>query len=116
LCTLGRRGEVSDPPGLGIARLLLGDSGPEELAAFVQSTIGRVLEYDERRGTDLVETLEAWFASGARPAETAKALHIHPNTVAQRLDRVTRLLGAGWRDPRRALDLQLALRFHRLSA
>ena len=48
------------------------------------------------------------------PAEAAKVLMIHPNTVAQRLDRVSRLLGRGWRDPGRALDLQMALRLYRL--
>jgi hypothetical protein len=114
LLTLGRSGEVSDPAGLGLARLVLGDSGPDELDAFVEAAIGPVLAYDRRRGTNLVETVEAWFAAGSRPAETAKALHIHPNTVAQRLDRVSRLLGPGWRDPARALDLQMALRLYRL--
>jgi DNA-binding PucR family transcriptional regulator len=39
---------------------------------------------------------------------------VHPNTVSQRLDRVGELLGSSWRDPGRALDLQLALRVHRL--
>ncbi|MGH3332202.1 MAG: helix-turn-helix domain-containing protein, partial [Nocardioidaceae bacterium] len=48
------------------------------------------------------------------PAETAKTLHIHPNTVAQRLDRIARLLGEDWRDPAKALDLQMALRLWRL--
>ncbi|HSE71745.1 MAG TPA: GAF domain-containing protein [Nocardioidaceae bacterium] len=114
LLTLGRSGEVSDPAGLGLARLVLGGSGPAELDAFVRSTIGPVLEYDERRGTELVETLDAWFSAGSKPAETAKRLHIHPNTVAQRLDRITRLLGEGWRDPSRSLDLQMALRLWRL--
>jgi sugar diacid utilization regulator len=114
LITLGRSGEVSDPAGLGLARLLLGQNGPEELDAFISGQVGPVLEYDDRRGTELVATLEAWFAAGARPAETAKRLHVHPNTVAQRLDRVTRLLGADWRDPGRGLDIQLALRLWRL--
>jgi sugar diacid utilization regulator len=114
LLTLGRSGEVSDPAGLGLARLLLGQNGPEELAAFIESAVGPVLAYDERRGTGLVATLEAWFAAGARPAETAKRLHVHPNTVAQRLDRIGTLLGDDWRDPGRALDVQLALRLSRL--
>ncbi|HLN78150.1 MAG TPA: GAF domain-containing protein [Nocardioidaceae bacterium] len=114
LLTLGRAGEVSDPAGLGLARLVLGGNGPEELDAFVEAAVGPVLAYDERRGTNLLETMEAWFGAGSRPAETAKALHIHPNTVAQRLDRVSRLLGEGWRDPSRALDLQMALRLYRL--
>ena len=114
LLTLGRSGEVSDPAGLGLARLLLGQNGPDELDAFIETTVGPVLAYDERRGTELVATLEAWFAAGSRPAETAKRLHVHPNTVAQRLDRIGTLLREDWRDPGRALDVQLALRLCRL--
>ena len=114
LLTLGRVGEVSDPAGLGLTRLLLGENGPEEVAAYVRGTLGPVLDYDAQRGTSLVETLEAWFASGGRLKETGAALHVHPNTVSQRLDRVAGLLGTGWRDPAQTLDLQLALRVHRL--
>ena len=114
LLVLGRTGEVSDPAALGVARLVLGDNGREALDAFVEAQIGPVLAYDERRGTNLIETMDAWFRAGARPAETAKTLLIHPNTVAQRLDRIGRLLGPGWRDSSRALDLQMALRLHRL--
>ncbi|MDX6363858.1 MAG: hypothetical protein QOC85_2868, partial [Streptomyces sp.] len=38
------------------------------------------------------------------------------NTVAQRLERVGRLLGEDWQSPGRALEIQLALRLHRLSS
>jgi DNA-binding PucR family transcriptional regulator len=41
---------------------------------------------------------------------------VHPNTVTQRLERIGRLLGDDWREPARALDLQLALRVRRLQA
>ncbi|HZJ06549.1 MAG TPA: GAF domain-containing protein [Nocardioidaceae bacterium] len=114
LLTLGRAGEVSDSSGLGLAQLVLGNGGQEELDAFINEMIGPVLEYDKRRGTGLVATLDAWFASGSRPAETARSMHVHANTVAQRLDRIGTLLGAGWRDPARSLDLQMALRLSRL--
>ena len=46
----------------------------------------------------------------------AAALHVHVNTVAQRLERIGTLLGAGWQEPDRALEIQLALRLHRLGA
>ena len=114
LLRLGRAGEVSDPTGLGVARLLLGDNDPEHVAAFVEAMVGPVRAWDARRGTGLVATLEAWFASGGHLRETAATLHVHPNTVTQRLDRVGELLGPGWRDPARGLDLQLALRLARL--
>jgi hypothetical protein len=114
LVRLGRRGAVSDPAGLGVARLLLGDNDREHVTAFIEATIGPVRAWDARRGTGLVATLEAWFASGGHLKDTATALHVHPNTVTQRLERVGELLGAGWREPERSLDLQLALRLARL--
>ncbi len=114
LHTLGRAGEVSDPAGFGVTRLLLGDGGPEELAEFVTATVGPVLEYDAQRGSSLLDTLEAWFATGGHLRRSGERLHVHPNTVAQRLDRIGELLGADWREPGRSLDLQLATRVHRL--
>ncbi len=114
LLTLGRAGEVSDPAGLGLARLLLGENGPDQLAAYIQTTLGPVLDYDTERGTSLRETLDTWFATGGRVKDTAAGLHVHPNTVSQRLDRIGELLGPGWREPGRSLDLQLALRVLRL--
>ena len=52
-----------------------------------------------RRGTDLVRTLDAYFASGMSPARTKDDLHVHVNTVAQRLERIGRLLGPDWQSP-----------------
>jgi GAF domain-containing protein len=114
LVTLGRAGDVSDPAGLGLTRLLLGENGPEQLGEYVEVTLGPVLAYDAQRGTRLAQTLESWFATGGSVKETAERLHVHPNTVVQRLDRIGELLGADWRGADRGLDLQLALRVHRL--
>jgi hypothetical protein len=111
---LGRTGEVSDPAGLGLARLLLGGNGPQDLEEFVDRTVGPVLRYDAARETQLAATLDAWLATGGALRDTAERLHIHPNTVTQRLDRVGQLLGDGWRQPDRKLDLQLAMQMVRL--
>ena len=111
---LDRHGDVSDPGGLGLARLLLGGNGQQELDEFIARTLGPVLDYDTERETELATTLEAWLEAGGALRETAERLHIHPNTVSQRLERVGRLLGADWRTPRRKLDLQLALQMDRL--
>jgi GAF domain-containing protein len=116
LLRLGREGEVSDPAGLGLARLILGGNGPGELDEFVRTTLGPVLDYDAARDTRLAETLEAWFDAGGALRETAERLHIHPNTVTQRLDRVAQLLGDTWREPSRRLDVHLAVQMVRLRA
>jgi DNA-binding PucR family transcriptional regulator len=111
---LDRTNEVSDPAGLGLARLLLGGNGPQDLEEFVDRTVGPVLRYDADRDTQLAATLDAWLATGGALRDTAERLHIHPNTVTQRLDRVGQLLGDGWRQPDRKLDVQLALQMVRL--
>ncbi|MGI8800097.1 MAG: helix-turn-helix domain-containing protein [Pseudonocardia sp.] len=73
-----------------------------------------MLDYDERHGSDLVGTLEAYFAAASSPWRAAEVLHVHVNTVGQRLDRVARLLGEDWRTPQRVVELQLALRLRHL--
>ncbi|MET9890553.1 GAF domain-containing protein [Streptomyces sp. NPDC006465] len=111
---LGRAGDGAAAEDFGFLGLLL--AGDRDISGFVDRTIGGVVTYDERRGTDLLHTLDAYFASGMSPARTKDALHVHVNTVAQRLERVGRLLGDDWQSPARALEIQLALRLHRLSS
>ncbi|MEV4505849.1 helix-turn-helix domain-containing protein [Streptomyces klenkii] len=121
LHVLGRDGEGAAADDFGFVGLLLAEAGDgagsgDRIGRFVARTIGPVVEYDTRRGTALVPTLDAYFAGGMSPARTKDALHVHVNTVAQRLDRVGRLLGPDWQTPARALEIQLALRLHRLAA
>jgi sugar diacid utilization regulator len=112
LVALGRAGEGTSSRELGFIGLLLGEPGGVQ--EFVQRVLGPVLEYDARRGTELVRTLESYFAHGGNLNRAKGDLHVHVNTVAQRLDRVARLLGREWQQPERALEIQLALRLQRL--
>ncbi|MFJ7339597.1 helix-turn-helix domain-containing protein [Streptomyces sp. NPDC101110] len=114
LRVLGRRGDGAAAEDFGFLGLLL--AGDRDIPGFVDRTIGEVVAYDRRRGTELLRTLDAYFTCGMSPVRTKDALHVHVNTVAQRLERVGRLLGDDWQNPARALEIQLALRLHRLSA
>jgi sugar diacid utilization regulator len=114
LVALGREGGSASAEELGFFGLLVGDG--RDVRGFVDSTLAPVLEYDAKRGTDLEGTLQAYFEAGNSPARAAEALRVHVNTVTQRLDRVSRLLGKEWSSPARALEVQLALRLHRLTA
>ncbi|MFF4319130.1 helix-turn-helix domain-containing protein [Streptomyces sp. NPDC001568] len=113
LRALGRAGDGGTLPGLGFLGVLLGE-GPD-LPSYVRTTLGPLLEYDERRGSELVHTLRVYFAAGMSQSRAKDLLHVHVNTVVQRLDRIGRLLGADWQSPDRALELQLALRLHQVS-
>ncbi|MEU3191475.1 GAF domain-containing protein [Streptomyces sp. NPDC006992] len=113
LSLLGRRGDGAAAEDLGFLGLLLADT--RDVTGFVRRVLGPALDYDRRRGTELVATLDAYFESGASPVRAKDVLHVHVNTVAQRLERVGRLLGDDWQAPHRALEIQLALRLHRLT-
>ncbi|MFC7488533.1 helix-turn-helix domain-containing protein [Knoellia sp. CPCC 206453] len=114
LVALGRRGDGAAAADLGFAGLIVGTQ--PEVTAYVHSVLGPLHDYDTSRGTDLVGTLEAYFLAGASPRHAATRLHVHTNTVAQRLERITRLVGDGWQSPERALELQLALRLRHLAS
>jgi PucR C-terminal helix-turn-helix domain/GAF domain/GGDEF-like domain len=113
LVALGRTGGSASADELGFFGLLVGDG--RDVRAFVDATLAPVLEYDAKRGTELEATLQAYFEAGTSPARAAEVLRVHVNTVTQRLERVGRLLGKDWNSPGRALEVQLALRLHRLT-
>ncbi|MER6253405.1 GAF domain-containing protein [Streptomyces sp. NPDC001584] len=113
LRALGREGTGAALHDLGFLGVLLGDQ--TDLGGYVRQTLGPVLAYDAKRGTELTHTLRAYFDTGASQSRAAEALHVHVNTVVQRLDRIGSLLGRDWQRPERALELQLALRIHQVN-
>ncbi|MFG2590439.1 helix-turn-helix domain-containing protein [Streptomyces sp. NPDC048438] len=110
---LGRGGEGAGVGELGFLGVVLGNA--KDVDGFVTAVLGPLLRYDERRGTHLVRTLRAYFGAGGSLIRAKDELHVHVNTVVQRLDRIQVLLGRDWNEPDRALELQLALRLHLLS-
>ncbi|MFI9508830.1 helix-turn-helix domain-containing protein [Nocardia sp. NPDC052566] len=112
LHALGKQGSAASVRTLGFVGLLISQGA--DVLSFLDSTLGPVVDYDRRRGAPLIHTLETYFATGASLSNSAKRLHIHVNTVTQRLERITGLLGEGWQHPDRALEIQLALRLHRV--
>ncbi|MFI2614614.1 helix-turn-helix domain-containing protein [Streptomyces sp. NPDC018584] len=113
LRALGHVGHGAALGDLGFVGLLIG--GQADLGGYVRATIGPVLDYDAERGTELVRTLEAYFGEDRSLTRAKAVLHVHVNTVVQRLERVGRLLGGDWSGPARSLEVQLALRLHGLT-
>ncbi|MFD3538571.1 helix-turn-helix domain-containing protein [Streptomyces sp. NPDC058662] len=113
LRALGHDGTGSALTDLGFLGVLLGDQ--TDLGGYVRQTVGPVVEYDAKRGTDLMHTLQVYFAVGMSQSRAREALHVHINTVVQRLDRIGQLLGRDWQSPERVLEIQLALRIARIA-
>ncbi|MEK8170416.1 helix-turn-helix domain-containing protein [Streptomyces sp. M19] len=112
MTAFGATGRSASARQLGFLGLLLADD--HDVEGFIDSVIGPVVDYDRQRFTDLIRTLETYFHAGSSPTKAAKVLHVHPNTVARRLERISELLGSGWQEPERLLEIQLALRLSRI--
>jgi PucR C-terminal helix-turn-helix domain len=78
---------------------------------LVESTLGPLRGHGE-----LIATLHAYLAHGGRQRDAAEALHIHPNTLMQRLRRCAELGAPDVRDLRELGRLVLALEWDRLLA
>jgi hypothetical protein len=114
LVSLGLAGTGASAAHLGFAGLVVGAA--PDVDGYVRAHLGPLLDYDTKRGSELVKTLQAYFDAGGSPRHAATGLHVHVNTVSQRLERIGNLLGATWQHPDQALELQLALRLLRLRA
>jgi sugar diacid utilization regulator len=77
---------------LGPYRYALSVEGDDERDLF-QRRLGLLVEYDQRRGTQLLDTLEGYLDHRGNVVGTSRALFIHPNTLRQRLDRIQRESG-----------------------
>lgn len=114
LAMVGRTGTGATPEQLGVYTLLFSEAGRDRIQDFVAEVLGPVLAYDAARDGHLVQTLESYFDVGGQTGKLAEALFIHVNTLYQRLERIDRLLGAGWRRGEQSLQVHLAVRLARL--
>ena len=112
---LGRRGEPCTQAMLGMAALVISGDTTGVTARIIRYAIGPLLDHDESRGTNYVETALNFLDENQRVSACAQRLHVHENTVRQRVARIDALLGPHWRSGARSLDTHLALRLHQLS-
>jgi len=110
--SLDRQDGAVSMGSLGFIGLVLGrGSDPQR---FIDGAIGALIAYDDRRSSDLEHTLLTFLDRGSSSVAAAGPLHVHVNTVKQRLDRIGEILGPDWREPQRLLEIHLALRLRRV--
>jgi PucR family transcriptional regulator, purine catabolism regulatory protein len=100
---------------LGAYRLLASLQGTAELRSFQQEVLGELIDYDDKSGSQLLPTLDAFFVSNGNLSKTAEALFVHRNTLMYRLKRIEELTGSSLDDPETRFDLQLALKMYHVA-
>jgi purine catabolism regulator len=76
----------------------------------VDRVLGPALRHDERRRTALASSVRAWLQAERRTDAAARALGVHPNTLAYRIRRFEQLTGRDLSVTADIVDVWLALR------
>ena len=91
-------------------RRLVSNQSVESLQAVIEQTLGQLLLYDASHRTRLLMTIRAYIDSGRHLGDTARVLHVHRNTLRQRINRAEQLTGAKLDNTNDIVDLVLGFR------
>lgn len=94
---------------MGLYRLLRHLQGTDDLNEFLDRTLFALDQYDKTHHTELVTTLEALLNHGGNVSATAKAMHLHRNSLIYRIERIRHIAGLDPINPDDSFTLKLAL-------
>ena len=68
------------------------------------SLLQAAVEYDKKHDSELVETLFHYLRAGGSPAETARLMYTHRNTISYRINKLRELCGTDFSDAEECFD------------
>jgi DNA-binding PucR family transcriptional regulator len=89
---------------------LIVHADPSLLAELAELRLAPLSGRSDHSRARLRETLAAWLDHHGNVPETARALHVHPQTVRYRMTQLRELFGDALEDPQLRFELSLAVR------
>ena len=112
--SLNRDGGVTHFNDLGVYRYLYKIARMDDLRDMYQDQVARIANYDRRKGTDLLDTLETYLECAGNLTKTSNRLFVHRNTLIQRLERLQSLCDIDLQERSNWLTLQVAIKVFKL--
>lgn len=103
----GSRGFIGD---LEAYRFLYEHPDHRYLAQMISASLKPILDYDKVNNTELYKTLSVVLTRAKSNDEAANKLHIHRNTLTNRMRQIKQLLSVDLEDPEQSFRLGLAVR------
>src|SRR5712692_3664033 len=111
---LNQDGGVTHFNDLGVYRYLYKIARMDDLRDMYQDQVARIANYDRRKGTDLLDTLETYLECAGNLTKTSNRLFVHRNTLIQRLERLQSLCDIELQERSNWLTLQVAIKVFKL--
>lgn len=99
---------------LGAYRYIYRFAHADMLSDHYQDQVNAIAEYDQRKKTNLLDTLEVYLECGGHIAKASSHMDIHRNTLLQRLDRLQKLCTINLEELPHRLPLLIAIKIYRL--
>jgi len=106
--------KVIDFERLGIYKILCQDDLHEELMRFYDTSIKPLYEYDLKKSSELIKTLEAYFIFSGNIKKIADYLYTHYNTILYRINRIEKITNMSLKDYNDRLSLEIGLKIKML--
>ena len=89
---------------IGILSYIFEIKGKVSVQSRAMRLLGAAVEYDKSHGAELVETLFYYLRTGGSPAETARLMYTHRNTISYRINKLRELCGTDFSDAEECFD------------
>lgn len=94
---------------LGIQKIIYLITESDLLHDNYLAVLQPLIEYDDLRDSNLLETLDVYLSNFFNLKDSGDQLHLHPNTIKYRINKVEEILNVHVTDPIHYLNLKLAL-------
>ena len=94
---------------LGFYGLLYDIQNKDKLQEYSNEILSKIIEYDNKNKTNLLETLQYYFDNNCSFKHGAEKMYIHRNTFKYRIDKIEKLTGLDLEDCSVRLNLHSAL-------
>ncbi|MEY8001341.1 PucR family transcriptional regulator [Clostridium sp. Mt-5] len=95
---------------IGIYRLLFQIGKKDGMEIFYHEILGKLIDYDTKNSTKLVETLKTYIDENCNLIKTAKLLFIHKNTLKYRIKRIEEISNCDLKDMHVLLNFDMAFK------
>jgi sugar diacid utilization regulator len=95
---------------LDVLRMLASVEDLGDVERFARKWLGALADYDERKHTELLNTLVQYLQHGGSYEAASRALSVHRSTLKYRLQRIRELTGLDMTEPETHFNLELAAR------
>ncbi|SFK58767.1 purine catabolism regulatory protein [Halobacillus dabanensis] len=91
-------------------RLLMALSHEKEIGEIVQDTLEKLIDYDQKRQTELIHTFMVYNKYNSNVSQTARAMNLHRQSLLHRLRNIEHLTGLSLLDADDLFLLELSVR------